>query len=307
MFTNTRRIIKSGFVNFWRNGFVSIASVLVMTITLFVLGFIVFGSALLTSSLEEIKSRVDVNVYFIGAAAEDDILSVKRQLEAMPEVASVEYVSRDTVLENFKERHANDEITLQALEELNDNPFGAVLNIRAKETSQYESIAQFFDTEEVVSSNGTPIIDKINYFENKAAIDNLSRVIEGGRQLGVGITLVLVVLSVMITLNTIRLAIYIARDEIAVMRLVGASNKYIRGPFVVAGAMYGVIAGIITLALFYPATFWLARLSENFFGGLNIFDYYVANFLQIFLLIMCAGVILGVIASYMAVRRYLRV
>jgi cell division transport system permease protein len=111
----------------------------------------------------------------------------------------------------------------------------------------------------------------------------------------------------MIVFNTIRLAIYIAREEIAVMRLVGASNAYIRGPFVFEGMMYGFVSGIITLLLFYPITLWLGPKTEAFFGNINIFTYYAANFPQVFGTILGAGILLGAISSFLAVRKYLRV
>ncbi len=306
MWITFKRVCKAGFVSFWRNGFVSLSSVFIMAITLFAFGAVIFSSALLNASLEEIKSRVDVNVYFVSTATEDDVLAIKKRLEALPEVAIAEYVSREQALDTFKKKHENDEVTLQALAELDDNPFGAVINIRAKETSQYESIAQFFQSQTIISQDGSNIVDKINYYQNKEAIDMLSRMIEGGRKLGAGITLALVLLSVLISFNTIRLAIYIARDEIAIMKLVGASNRYIRGPFIVSGVMYGIIAGVVTLGLFYPATYWFASIAQNFFGGLNLFSYYLSHFAQIFGLILGAGMTLGALSSYLAVRKYLK-
>ncbi|MBI5134259.1 MAG: ABC transporter permease [Candidatus Taylorbacteria bacterium] len=301
---NTRRIIKSGFVSFWRNGFVSLSSVLIMTLTLFVLGSLMFASALLNSSLDEIRSKVDVNVYFAPSADEEEILALRNKVEALPEVAQVEYVSRDQALENFKAQHENDEITLQALEELGENPLGAILNIRAKETSQYEGIAKFLDSE---SGENGQFIDKVNYYQNKAAIDSLTRMIDGSRKIGLAITIVLIAISILITLNTIRLAIYIAREEISVMRLVGASNRYIRGPFVISGVMYGVVSALATLVVFYPVTYWVSSITETFFSGFSLFDYYTANFAQVSALIIGVGILLGAISSYLAVRRYLKV
>lgn len=302
--TTTRRIIKSGFVSFWRNGFVSLSSVLIITLTLFALGSIVFAGALLGSSLKEIQSKVDVNVYFVPTAAEDEILALKNKIESLPEVAVVEYVSRDEALENFKVRHANDQITLQALEEIGENPLGAILNIKAKETSQYEGIAKFLDSE---AGGDATFIDKINYYQNKTAIDTLTRIIDGGTKIAIGITLVLSLISILIAFTTIRLAIFIAREEISVMRLVGASNRYIRGPFIMAGAMYGFVSALLTLALFYPSTIWISSITETFFSGFNVLTYYVANFLQIAGLIIGTGIILGSLSSYLAVRRYLRI
>jgi cell division transport system permease protein len=300
---NTKRIIKSGFVSFARNSFVSLSSVLIITVTLFVLGGIMFSGALLRSSLEQIQSKVDVNVYFVTSAIETDILVLKNRLEALPEVAKVEYIPRDKALSNFKDRHKNDEVTLQALDELSDNPLGAILNIKAKQTSQYEGIAAFLDSE---SSGKTDFVDRINYYQNKSAIDTLSKMISGGTKVAFAVTGLLVLLSMLIAFNTIRLAIYIAREEISVMRLVGASNKYIRGPFVVSGIMYGVVSAFLTLGLLYPATYWVSSVTKTFFSGFDIFRYYLQNFGQIFGVILGSGILLGSVSSYLAVRKYLK-
>ncbi len=300
---NTKRVIRSGFVSFWRNGFVSLSSVLIITLTLFSLGAIVFAGAILNYSLDEIKSKVDVNVYFVSNANEDQILALKNKLEALPEVAKVDYITKEKALLNFKSRHENDQITLQALDELGENPLGAILNISAKETSQYEGIAKFLDSE---TGESNSFIDKVNYYQNKSAIDTLTRIIHGGTQIAVGITLALIIISVLIVFNTIRLAIYIAREEISVMRLVGASNRYIRGPFIVAGIMYGVFSAVITLALLYPASYWVGSITKTFFSGFSVFTYYLSNLAGLGVLLIGVGAMLGIVSSYLAVRKYLK-
>ncbi len=306
LWVETKRIIRSGFVNFWRNGFVSLASVLMMVVTLFVVGSLLFLGAVFRASLDNIKSKVDVNVYFDTAAPEDAILSMRKSIEGLPEVVEVEYVSREEALARFRARHEGDQLTLQALDELGGNPLGASLSIRAKETSQYESIATFLQNDSAISVGGTSIIDKVNYFQNKVAIDKLTRIIDSAKTFGIAVTIVLALASVLITLNTIRLAIYTAREEIAVMRLVGASNSYIRGPFLVEGVMYGIVAAVATLIIFYPLTLWLGPVTKNFFGDINIFHYYLAEFGRITVILLASGILLGAASSYLAVMKYLR-
>lgn len=304
--TKLRRVIKSGFVNFFRSGYVSLASVLVMVITLSVIASVIFMSAVFNTTLDELRKKVDVNVYFLTTASEEDILSLQERLRSLPEVQSIEYISREAALENFKKRHENDQITLQALDELGDNPLGAALNIKAKEPSQYQGIADFLGESDILSTDGKVIIDKINYLQNKTAIDRLTRIIDSSQKLSLVATLVLVIVSIIITLNTIRLAIYISKDEISVMQLVGASKNYIKGPFVITGIMYGALAGLLTLILFLPITYWLGGLTENFFIGLNIFDYYLSNIFQMVLIILTSGIAIGATSSFLAVRRYLK-
>lgn len=307
IWTNTKRIIRTGFINFWRNGFISLASIVVVTMSLVVFTSLIFFNILLTTYVNEVKERVDINVYFALNSPEQEILSLKQSLEGLPEVARVEYVSREQALEAFKKNNADDELTLQGLEELEENPLPAVLNIKAKEPSQYESVAKFLESPGALGSGGKTIIESVNYKKNKIIIDKLVKIIDLSERLGLGLTLILVVVSIIITFNTIRLCIYSSREEIAVMRLVGASNKYIRGPFVVGGIMYGLISALITLALFYPITYYVGELTKKFSGGVDLLHYYAINFGQIFLIIILSGIFLGAISSYLAVRRYLSI
>lgn len=306
IWVDTKRIIKSGFFNFSRNAFVSLSSVLVMIITLSVICSLIFISAFLNTSLDTIKNKVDINVYFTRAAPENDIQSMQKTIEALPEVNSTTYVSREQALQDFRDRHTNDQFTLQALNELDDNPLGAVLNIKAKDPSQYESIAQFLDSKAMQSNDGASIIDKVNYNQNRVAIEQLTRIINSAQKLGSILTMLLVFVSIMITLNTIRLAIYVSREEISVMRLVGASNYYVRGPFVVVGTIYGAVSGVLTLLLFYPITYYLGESSRSLYIGFNAFSYYTQNFGQIFVIIMASGMLIGALSSYLAVRKYLK-
>ncbi len=303
-----KRVIRSGFFNFWRNGFVSLSSILVMMVTLFVIGSVIFSGVVLRSTLDQIKDKVDINVYFITDAKESDILEMKENLEQLAEVKPpVVYVSKEDALAAFKKRHETDEFTLQALYELGENPLGAALNIKAKDPSQYESIATFLQGKNALSAGGDTIIDKINFYQNKEAIDRLTKIINSANSLGFILTVLLIIISVLITFNTLRLVIYMSRDEISVMKLVGASNSYIRGPFFIAGALYGFVSSIITLILFYPITLWLGSTTESFFVGFNVFNYYTSNFGEFFLLIVGSGIAIGSISSYLAVRKYLKV
>lgn len=307
LWTNIKRIIRGGFANFYRNGFVSLAAALVMTVTLLVIGGVVFLTATLNASLDAIKNKVDVNVYFQLWVPEPDILALAQSLRALPEVKQVDYVSREQTLLRFKERHSNDALTLQALSELPDNPLGATLNIRATEPSAYEGIAQFLKRDTALSKDNKQIIDEVNYYDNKTAIDTLTRIIDSAQKLGFALSLVLIFVSIVIALNTIRLAIYSSREEIGVMRLVGASNTYIRGPFVITGILYGIASSILTLIIYYPLTYYVGGATENFFSGLNVFQYYLGHFGEFFGLITGTGIALGALSSFWAVRRYLNV
>jgi cell division transport system permease protein len=303
-----KRIVRAGFLDFWRNGFVSIASILVMTVTLFVVGTTLFAGVILQSTLNELRDKADITVSFITSASEDQILQLQKSLQALPQVQNVAYISAGDVLTAFRSRHQDDQLTLQALQELGDNPLGAELDIKAKDISQYDSIAQFLKQQQ--NNSGQPsIIFKISYYEDqhRAALERLQNITDSGSRLGFIIIIILVLVTVAISFNTLRLAIYTSREEIQVMRLVGAGAFYIRAPFMVEGVLYGVIAGVITLLLFYPLTYWLGSATENFFGGINVFTYYLSHFAMFFAIIIGTGIVIGAVASYLAVRRYLKI
>lgn len=302
--TDIKRIIKAGFINFKRGGLVSFAAVLVVTITLSVITIILLLQAVLNFSLEQIKNKVDVTIYFTVDAPESRAMLLKESLEELPEVAEVTYTSAEEALRIFRDRHVNDYSTLAALDEIGKNPLGSYLNVRAKEVSQYESIANFLKSDNALTSGEGDIIDKVNYHQNKLVIDRLNIIISGAQKLGFLLTFLLVIISIIITFNTIRLTIFISKEEIGVMRLVGASKMRVRGPFMIEGAIYGVVATIATLILFLPITIWFGRNMTNFLG-MDIYKYYISNLFFIFAIILASGIILGVISSFIAIRRYL--
>jgi len=279
-----------------------------MALALFVIGILVFLGAMLDTSLTQLRDKVDINVYFLVSAPEEEILALQSKIENLPEVDFVKYVSREEALNEFKLRHENDQLIIQALEELDDNPLGATLNIKAKETSQYEGIAKFLEGDQALSvDNNLEIIDRINYYQNKSAIDKLNKIVDSTQTLSFAVALVMVIISIAMTFNTVRLAVFTSREEIGVMKLVGASNKYARGPFIVQGALSGVLSAFLALILFYPLTFWLGPSTETFFGGISVFDYYLNNFGQIFLIMLISGIFLGGGSSYLSVRKYLKI
>lgn len=304
--TKIRRTIKSGFISFWRNSSVSLASVLIMTVTLTVITMILFFGVVMSSTLETIKNKVDINVYFVKNADEKDILALSESLKKMPEVAIVDYISRQQAYDTFRERHSGETATLQALDEIGENPLPASLNIKAKDPSQYDIIVNSLKEKEQAIVEST-IIDKINYTKNKQAIDAINRIISASKKIGLLIAIFFAAVSILITFNTIRLAIYIFREEISVMRLVGASETYIRGPFVTVGILYGVVSAILTVLILLPLTQSLGEWTDKLGTGINLLAYYQSQLPIIIISLVVGGSVLGAISSFLAIRKYLKV
>ena len=312
LWTTAQRIARYGLVGFVRNGFISLSAILMMTIMLFVLANIMISNAAMRSTLQDLTNKVDVTVYFRTNAPVEAIQEIQKAIEALPEVASTAYVSREKALEDFRERHKNDQQIIGSLDELGVNPLGASLEIRAKQTSQYESIAKYLEVQQTSQSDTGAIIDKVNFYQNKTAIDRLTSIINTSERNGIAKTAFLAICALLIVLNTIRLAIYTSRDEIGVMNLVGASRWYVRGPFMVAGFLYGLVSATLVLVLLYPILLYYPVLigldptTELLFGSFNSFDHYTSNFLLFFATLTGMGIALGALSSYLAVRRYLR-
>lgn len=280
----------------------SVATVAVMIIALIVfLGVNVF-SYLTTSALTVLKDKIDISVYFKTSAPEDEILRIKRSLEGLSEVKSVEYISRDKALEIFKGNHAEDETITQAIAELGENPLSAALNIKAHDPSQYATISEYLNTKTL-----EPIVEKVSFFQNQTVIERLAQVIDTVEKAGTLLTLFLSLIAGLVIFNTVRLAIFSDREEIGIMRLVGASNSFIRGPYVVTGILYGALAAVLSLVIAAPAIFFGSPYINVFIPEIDLRGYFITNLLLLLLYQIAFGVVLGVVSSYMAMRKYLKV
>jgi cell division transport system permease protein len=302
-----RRIIMAGLRGFYRNRTVSLSSIFILTITLSIVTSFYLSRAIFDYTLDQIREKVDVRVYFTVDATADQVSDIQAKLRGLTQVKSVEYTSKEVALEQFKKKHEGDQLTLQALDELGSNPFGASLSIVAKDTSQYEAIAKQLSAGSGLLGDSAGAVDKINYYQLKDSIDKLNNIIGWTNTVGFWISIVFILMSCMIVYNTIRLAIFVYRDEIAVMKLVGASNMFIRGPFVVEAVLYSLVATTISLVLFFPATIWVTKKTVFFFEGMNIHQYYVDHFFQLAGMLLLSGAVLSVVSSLMAVRKYLKV
>lgn len=297
-----KRVIKSGWRNFWRTRWVAGATIGVMVVTLTVITSLILISALTTALAENLESKVDISAYFKTDAGEQDILALKTRLESFDEVLSVDYVSRDEALNVFREKHKDNPTLIQSLQEIGSNPLSSSLNIKATDAANYESIANFLEGPAYVG-----IIDKVNFRQNKVVIEKLSNITATIKRVGFISSIVLAVIAILVTFNTIRLALFNSREEISVMRLVGASNWYIRGPFLVEGALYGIFAAFLTLAVMIPALLYLSPRVNSFLPEIDIFSYFTSNLLILFSIQFLTGVFIGVVSSLIAIRRYLRV
>jgi len=300
--TIVKRILRAGTLSFWRNRWISTATVLVMVITLCLISGLVILSAITSAVLADLQDKVDISVYFNTDTNDEQIQTVQQELEQFPEVESVEFVSRDEALRRFRESHSENELIQASLDEVGDNPLQASLNIQARDISQYGAITSFLE-----SRRFAELVDSVNFRENQRVIERLSSIITFVRRAGLVLAGVLTVVAILVAFNTIRLTIYSMREEIGVMRLVGGSNWYIRGPFIMEGALYGLVAAAVAFLIFLPIVFFTSPKLVGFLPGIELSEYFAQNWWQILILQVVIGVGLGVISSFIAMRRYLKI
>jgi len=302
MIATIRRILKAGWINFYRNSGLSIATVfvLIMTISLITSLFLLQGTTHFLTDL--LQKKVDISVYFKEDSQEGDIMKVRDELVQLPEVKEVDYISKEDALAKFAQSHQNDQVLMDSLKEVGGNPFLPSLSVQAWQASQYASISSVLE-----SSSFQNIIEKVDYFQKKPVIERFSSIASNIQGFAILLSIILAIVAVLLSFNQVRLSIYASKEEIGVMRLVGASNWFIRGPFIVQGLIAGFFASLATLAIFLIGLFLLGPKLAVLLAGFNIFSYMIANFGILLLIQILAGIGLGAVSSLIAIRQYLRV
>lgn len=300
MATTIYRIIKYGLQNLWRNGWLSAATLAIMVLALLVLEGLIIFSVLAKTAVSTLEDKIDISVYFKADAPEEDISKLRQSLESLAEVKKVEYISRDKALAIFQDKHKTDLVISKALEELGDNPLLASLNIKARDPEEYPAIASYLENDGL-----TALVEKVTYSQNKLAIERLIKISNTFENIGLTLTIVLALIAALITFNTIRLAIYSNREEIGIMRLVGASNIFINGPYLVGGIIYGLLGAFLSLIIAAPIVSFASPYVQVFIPEMNLSGYFYSNLPSLFGYQLLFGVLLGVVSSVIAVRRYL--
>lgn len=300
MINYLRKIFKSGWEGFMRQGFLTFATALVIFIAV-VLGTGLFffqgGVSYLTS---QIKDKIDISVSFKSDVPRDTILGIREDLTKLDQVKKVDYISPEDAYNTFVEAHQGDEY-MEALGLLSVNPFLPSLRIQTKEPSQYKEVSEFLKKEEYVG-----YISEVNDYKRGVTIERLGELTRSVQVLGISLTLFLSLIAIIVTFNTLRLSIYSQKEEIEIMRLVGAKNSFVRGPFLVQGFLCGLFAAIISFMILTIVLFIFNKQLTTLFIGFDSLAFFKANVIWVILLQLFVGAGLGLISSYFAVRKYLR-
>ncbi len=301
MLTLLKKTIQRGWLNFIRNSGISIATCFIIGMTIFSISSLFLMRDITQFLISTLQEKVDISVYFKETALEEEILQLKEEISKIPEVKGVEYISRAEALERFLQRYKDNPVVMESLAEVG-NPLPPALNITAWQANQYLAITNFLET-----SSEKDLIDKIDYNQIKPVIDRIFSITSTINIIAIIFSLVLAVIAILVAFNQIRLAIYNSREEIGIQRLVGASDWFIRAPFLAQGAISGAIAAVGTFLVFGFAVFLLSSKFVILFPDLNIFASFLGKFWFYFLIQLLTGICLGVLSSIIAIRKYLEV
>lgn len=281
----------------------SVATTLVMFLTLFMVTTLIMLNLLADSALKVVQDKVDLSVYFVPEATTEEVNVVRTRLQSMSEVDTITYISKEDALRDFEERHQDNPLIQGALGELEANPLQPSLVVKARSPEDYAPLAEVLLDDEFDG-----VIESVNVEDNHAVVEKLTSTTNLLSKMAIWVTIVFSVIAVLIVFNTIRLAIYTQRDEISVMRLVGAQSAFIRMPLVLVGAMYGVLAALLSTLSMYPIVQYVGPRANAFLGeaSLDINVYFLSNLWLILGAQLAFGVLLGIISSFIAIRRYMR-
>lgn len=302
MAINFKKIFQTGWTNFKRNKYLSFGATGIMALTLILFLGLLTLQFLTSQIVSGLQDKIDISAYFSQDATEDQILALRKDVVALPNVETVNYVSRDQALADFKARHANDQFIQDSLGQLDSNPLSASLNIKTKDSSQYEAVANYLENSKFKS-----VIAKINFYENRGVIERIQGLSKGIKTWGYGVTFALALIAILVTFNTVRLTIYNQKQEIEIMRLVGASNWQIRGPYLAEGGLYGAFAAVISLAVFYPVIYLVSDKITSFAPNIDLLSYFIRGLPEVLSMVFGLGIVLGVVSSAIAIRRHLRI
>ena len=300
------RIIHTGIINFMRNLSLAIAAIAVMVVTLTIVLFSLIANATFTNTIAQITNKIDISVFLKDTDTPKQTKQLVSDIKKLPNVKSVTYLTKADALEAYKEQNAGNEQLLTAINETS-NPLPATIRIKPVDLNKVNDIKIYLSQPKIAALQS----DEASYSgDRKEAIDKITHATNVLRRIGIVTVIVFTIICALIIFNTIQMAIFNRRDEIEIMRLLGASTSYIRGPFVVESIIYGILAAVFSIMVVNSAFFASSSaLQASSLGLLDInyaSTYFSAHFWQLLGIQLMLGIVIGAVSSTIATRRYLK-
>ena len=298
------RIVKSGLHNFWRNAWLSTAATAVMTVTLTLVAVSYIANSALTSTIKGVVQKIDVSIFLRDTTTPEQTTALKARLEQLENVQQVKYISKADALKEYRKQNADNPKLLEAVSET-DNPLPASFQVKAKDPNELDPITKFASRPDV-----KPLLaerDPVSYSgDRKATIDKIVRTSNFFKATGLVASIIFVIISTLIIFNTIRMAIFTRREEIEIMKLVGATPWFIRGPFIFEAVLYGVIAAVLALFFVYAVVLTSTPKLGNYIDIASVTNFMKDNFFLVAFIELLIGIAIGGLSSLVALKRYLK-
>ena len=293
---------KQSLQGFARNLSTTLGSIITIFLSLFIIGVFMVGGVVVDNIVKSVESEVSITAYVSDDAIQSDITRTQDFIKGLDGVANVSYTTKEQALEKFREMSTNADI----VDELGGNPLPASIDIELSDPQKVEEVAHQIEESDLfkkICDEDNPA-DSLKY--GQRTVERLFSVTNYIRYIGAALIILLVFIALVFINNTIRLAIMARRKEIAIMRLVGASNGFIRGPFLMEGALHAIIGAALAIgSIELVRNLALPRLQTSLaFLPINVEP---NTFLFIYLILLVAGLVIGLIGSMLAMRRYLKV
>lgn len=304
MFVGFFRALRFSLQNIVRNVWLSVITMFLLFLTMLSITLVVSLNIVGSKVIGAVEQNVSVSFYFYDSASESDILAAQSYLQKMSAVDSVVYVSKDQALQDFSAAHKDDPEVLAALAELTDNVLPASLLVRAKSIADYQTIISQFEESDYIS-----MVESTDFTDSKQVIDTMTHTVNRVYDIGIAVSIVFVLISVVVIFNAIRMTIYSHKEEVGIMQLVGATNGFIRAPFILDSVIFGCVAAAAVLILLYAGLYFTDATVSHFFAGYNfsLLQFYTQHWPIVAPSEIIVAILISGISSTIAISRYLKV
>ncbi len=297
--------LKESFKGFSRNISTTLGSVITIFLSLLIIGVFLIGGYIIENIVSSIENQVSITAFVNDDAKESDIQSVENYIEGLDGVASVSFTTKDEALEKFKNSMTSNPDIVDQLD--GQNPLPASIDVELSDPQKVESVAYQIannSTYKKIAEDPNNPAESLKY--GQKTVEKLFSLTNYVRYVGIALIVLLIFIAMIFINNTIRLAILARRKEISIMRLVGASNGFIRGPFLMEGAIHAIIGAVFAIiSLELIRNFALPQVSRALTWLPINLD--MQSYLLIYAVLLIAGLVIGLIGSALAMRRYLKV
>jgi len=305
MMTTFLRIWRAGFKNIFRNAWLSTAATAIMVVTILIMTFFAFSSIFVRTQLAQVRSKIDLSIFLSDDATKNQIEVLQSKITGIVNVTSVNYISKLDALEKLKNSSTEGEKLAKSAQEIG-NPLPASFEVKLNNIDQINSTnGDIKNLEEATIITDTSLDNRDD--NRQGVVENVISISNSVSRIGAILSIVSLVIALLIIFNTIRMAIFTRREEVEIMKLVGATKWFIRGPFLVEGTLYGIFGAIISLAILIPFTRAASPFLTDKLGAGTTLEYFASHFLAVSGSMFAIGIVIGVISSWLALTRYLKI